>query len=106
MVHAREVEYTTEQTDSAHAGVGKTLRPRLGDEEAIDDEVTFGGVKLDAPDSSADTAQQKTVSSMAGILALGTDHTSKFHDEISSRHFQAITPRADARVIALCRKVK
>jgi hypothetical protein len=35
VVHAREVEYTTEQTDSAHARVGKTLWPRLGDEEPI-----------------------------------------------------------------------
>jgi hypothetical protein len=54
--HAREVEYTTEQTDSAHARVDKTLWPRLGDEETINDEVAFGGVKMGAANSSADAA--------------------------------------------------
>jgi hypothetical protein len=106
MVHAREVEYTTEQTDSTHARVGNTLGPRLGDEEAIDDEVSFRGVELDALGSSADTAQQKTVTSVAGALALGAGHMSKCHDEPSSRLFQAIAPRTDAGVVALCRKME
>jgi hypothetical protein len=57
VVHVREVEYTTEQTDSAHARVGKTLWPRLGDEETINDEVAFGVVKMGAADRSADAAQ-------------------------------------------------
>ncbi len=48
MVHAREVEYTTVQSVSEHARVGKTLWPRLGDEETINDEVAFGGVKMGA----------------------------------------------------------
>lgn len=108
MVHAREVEYTTEQTDSTHPRVSKTLGPRLGDEEAIDDEITFAGVELDTLDSSADTAQQETVTTgiVACALALGADHTSKCHDEPSSRLFQTITPRADAGVVALCRKME
>jgi hypothetical protein len=61
VVHAREVEYTTEQTDSAHARVGKTLWPQtrcllkafaclatVGRRGGERDEVAFDGVELGA----------------------------------------------------------
>ncbi len=67
---------TRETPQLTHARVGKPLWPRLGDEEAVN-EVTFGGVKLGAADSSVDTAQQKTMSSMAGTHALGANHASE-----------------------------
>ncbi len=65
VVHAREVEYTSEQADSAHARVSKTLWPRLGDEEVIDDEVAFGEVAMDA---ARRTRRRIILSSVAGDL--------------------------------------
>jgi hypothetical protein len=101
VVHAREVEHTTEQADSTHARVSEALRPRLGNEEAINDEVAFRGVELDVPNGSANTTQQETMPRVTSILALGVNRTRKRHNEFSSGLFQAVPPRADTRVVAL-----
>jgi hypothetical protein len=104
VVYAREIEHhhATEQTDSTHARVSEALRPQLGNEEAIDDEATFRGVELpvDAPNGSTNATHQEPVPRETSmILALGVNHARKCRNECSSGLFQAVPPRADARVV-------
>jgi hypothetical protein len=73
----------------------------LGNEEAINDEVAFRGVKLDVPNGSTNATQQEPMPRVTSIFALGVNHTRKCHNECASGLFQAVPPRADTRVVAL-----
>ena len=106
VVHARQIEHSTEQSGGTHTRVSKALRPRLGDKEAKQNKVTFCRVELELCGGSADTSKQEAVATMAGPIALSADCGCKYRNKSTDRLLQVTAPNTDARVIAFCREVK